>query len=42
MYFLKTGLLGDGCRCVLVERPEVPAKVELLVDGDWLITEDYK
>ena len=42
MHFLKTRFLGDRRRRVLVQRPEVPANVKLLVDGDWLIPEDCK
>ena len=40
VYFLEPRLLRDGRRRVLVQPPEVPREVKLLVDIDTLVAEN--
>ena len=41
MYFLEARLTGDRRRRVFVQRAEMAREVELLVDVEGLVTEDY-
>ena len=40
MHFFESGLTRDGSRGMLVEGPEMARELELLVDVDFLVTED--
>lgn len=42
MDFFQTRLARNGGRCVLMKRTEVPRELQLFMDADLLIAEDYR